>query len=209
MPHFANEYASELRAYLGLKEDPSHSVECNPRIKLVQRTKSRNSARRFTNLDDVIQLLNRLSSEPVQIVTTNSDMTVEEQAMQFQSDILVTPHGSQVVNLLWAHPSTVAVEVGVLIADDVFGKSTENLIRGYIFSEGHIPVGPRTGEIDKQILSVMKNECTNWDERYGGNKEVCEPLRVRIRDSDMVVDLDRLEQHILMARDLFCSGAQQ
>ena len=110
------------------------------RIGIFQRTEGRSGLRRLRNLDEVQALAQSLTRVPVKMVTLTSASSFEEQLWAFRSlDLLITPHGSQVTNMIFA-PRTVFVELQAAIADTSFERNGRRLAAGYILSVGHLPV---------------------------------------------------------------------
>ncbi len=131
------------------------------RIQVFQR-QGGSSLRTFVNLDDVVQLLQNYTSLPVSVVTTDLSTPVEDQARLFRSvDLLVTPHGSHLVNLIFSEPqSTAVVEVVAAMYDRVFEIEAKAMnISSYLTSTGHMPVQSDGPSICNDGQKVMLENC--------------------------------------------------
>ena len=77
------------------------------RIAIFQRSPP---SRAFINLDDVIILAQRLTNATVSVITTNKTIPVGEQARVFSSfDLMISPHGSHLSNMIFASPKHTAI----------------------------------------------------------------------------------------------------
>jgi hypothetical protein len=111
------------------------------RIHLFQRSTG-STLRSFANLDQVHALLHQFTSQPVPLVTVNESTPLGAQIDTFRAfDLLVTPHGSQLANIIFCDPNTTAfVEVTPVVRDDSFYKNAMDAnFTSYVLGTGHTP----------------------------------------------------------------------
>mmetsp|Transcript_7125 Transcript_7125/g.14230 ORF Transcript_7125/g.14230 Transcript_7125/m.14230 type:complete len:447 (-) Transcript_7125:3600-4940(-) len=114
----------------------SQSERCC-RIGIFQR-KTGQSLRSFTNLNDLRLLAQKYSPYPIEIVSIDESEPVSKQIMIFNSfDILMSPHGSHLANLLFTSRKITLIEIISCAADEVFKENGELLGVDYILSTGH------------------------------------------------------------------------
>eukprot|EP00889_Picochlorum_renovo_P005734 jgi/Picre1/32764/NNA_001050.t1 len=114
----------------------SQSERCC-RIGIFQR-KTGQSLRSFTNLNDLRLLAQKYSPYPIEIVSIDESEPVSKQIMIFNSfDILMSPHGSHLANLLFISRKITLIEIISCAADEVFKENGELLGVDYILSTGH------------------------------------------------------------------------
>ncbi len=94
---------------------PYQHYDRSPRVAVFQRHgDSRNGLRRFVNLLEV-QSLVREYTKNVEVITVSAETKLEEIISTFNSfDVLITPHGSQIVNLLFSIKTTKMAVVEVV-----------------------------------------------------------------------------------------------
>jgi hypothetical protein len=135
----------------------------NARIKLFQRTQSM-TPRTILNTQEVVSLLQKYSTFPIEVVTATQDMTLKDQIRLFNSfDILVTTHGSHLANGIFTmHPYTKAVvELVPYVYDNTFFRNYIHDLgfAEYIVSSGHLTpsASPQlTGSTNKTFCAFMK-----------------------------------------------------
>jgi hypothetical protein len=143
------------------------------RIHIFQRTPGdgKSGDRAFSNLNEVKELLQRYTEEPVKILTVHSGLSVYEQSKVFRSfDILVTPHGSHLMNMLFEPERTGIIEVAPTNHDNVFSHGSRHLgIWSYITSTGHHPVRTNStiASCDTQSFEKHLNAYCKYDSKDG------------------------------------------
>lgn len=130
------------------------------KIKVFQRTESP-SPRTIVNINDVVALLQKYTSIPVEVVTATEKMSMKEQIKLFNSyDILVTTHGSHLVNGIFTmHPYTKAVvEIVPYVYDNIFFRNyAQDLgFAEYIISSGHLTPTPVVASGNKTFCAFLK-----------------------------------------------------
>jgi hypothetical protein len=118
------------------------SLKTKARILIFQRSATR-SLRKFDNLGEVINLAQSYSTVPVSVVTVNTTTSLADQIRLFNNfDILITPHGSHLVNgIFTVNPGDKAViEVDPFVFEKVFFSNYYHRLRfgNYVFSSGHL-----------------------------------------------------------------------
>ena len=137
------------------------SPPTNARIKLYQRTDNANP-RTIINLNEVVSLLQKFTTIPIEIITTTEKMPIQEQIRIFNSfDILVTTHGSHMTNGIFTiHPYTKAiVEIVPFVYDNTFFRNYVNDLgfAEYIISSGHLTPKANNSQIhEKSFCAFLK-----------------------------------------------------
>jgi len=157
------------------------------RIVVFQRTEG-TALRRFRNLAEVMSMLSNHTSSPVEVVTVTSRTPVQDQARLFADgfDMLVTPHGSHLANIILCEPNeTAMVEVVPAVYDTVFeGNAIQVGFRSYITSTGHRAV---CDVCDKYAADKCEVEAST-----GLRKCAEKNVRQTLLQNDMVVDTNIL-----------------
>ena len=100
----ANEIRRRLHAYFGIQE-----LACPPRRILVVRRE--NETRDYWNLNTVRRVVEQFGY-PVDYFHFNSNLTAREQALKIsQYGLIISPHGSQLSNLIFAQPRIAVIEL--------------------------------------------------------------------------------------------------
>ena len=187
------------------------SEKTNAVIKIFKRTAT-SMLRSFLNMDELVELVQRFTNVPVEIITVNSSTSVKEQIVLFNSfDVLITPHGSHLANGIFTmNPGHKAViEIASFAFDRVFYSNyLSHLGFGqYLLSTGHLtPPQNRTHGVHCifQKPRVFKEvECRKVLHHYPGKVEQsfleC-PVMYHTRMCDTKVDLNIIESQLF---DLF------
>jgi len=99
-------------------------------------------SRAFTNLENVTALAEEYTSLKVPVASVSASMSVREQARVFSDfDVLITPHGSQLVNLLFTMRRAAVIEINIVMRDMSWQKNYAPLHAYYGFSTNHQPSG--------------------------------------------------------------------
>lgn len=176
------------------------------RIHIFQRTEGK-GLRSFLNLNETLELVHEYTSNAsVSIITLNSSTTIVEQIKTFRGfDVLVTPHGSHLANIIFRDPgSTAIVEVTPVVRDASFLDNARRAnFSSYIVSTGHEPSS--TGDespICRDGRTQMWKKCSQrastdmWECPWG--------LRTNITVCDIVVNLSILRSHLNKAVNDLC-----
>ena len=107
------------------------------RIRIYQR--STGNTRRFTNLDQVISVAQEFTSHPVSVFSNNETLPLSDQVRNFATfDILITPHGSHITNLIFTPSQVAVIEVTPVARDPVFRQNAFDMgFLDYTISKGH------------------------------------------------------------------------
>jgi len=193
---------------------PRIRERCNDRrmrIHIFQRKQGdgRSGDRAFRNLADVVLLAQNFTEERIQVVTTDGGMHPREQAGIFRGfDILITPHGSHLMNMLFQPPYTGIIEVAPVDHDPVFSKGARQLgIQSYRFSTGHQPACPPDTMAPEPLFEEsLEINCT-YDSEDGLGWTCPRALSFQYVVCDMVVDIEKLRNHIVQTlKDLCTAG---
>jgi len=140
-------------------------------------------------------------------VTVNDTTPLSAQADTFRAfDILVTPHGSQISNMIFSDPNTTAiVEVVPVVRDIAFYlNAIDANFASYVVSTGHTPspIPNRHDPVCDDGKHLMDANCQfnqllkMWQ---------CPPeWRSRLTVCDTLVNLSVLEQHLKQAISDLC-----
>lgn len=177
------------------------------RIHIFQRTTG-STLRSFQNLEEVQTLLRRYTSAPVKMVTFDMGTPVEEQAREFQAfDILVTPHGSHLANIVFSRPETSSiVEVAPVVRDPCFrNNAVDANFSSYIISTGHRPVSIQGGA-DRRDYCLTKENLVAEHCKFQKGLWVCPaPWRSQLTSCDTFIDIDILKTDIEKTIAALCS----
>jgi hypothetical protein len=195
-------------------DGPSLSERCRTgglRMHLLQRSTG-SSLRTFTNLDQVRALLQNFTSASVPVVTVNDTTPLSTQVDAFQAfDVLVTPHGSQIGNMIFSDPNTTSIiEIIPVVRDIAFYRNAvEADFASYIVSTGHTPAPI----LDRPDTHNMNQICDDgqllMEEHCQYDKQVemwkCPPKWNKLLvHCDTLVDVSILEQHLKQAVSDLC-----
>ena len=179
------------------------------RIGIFRRTEGKSGLRRIRNLDEVQALAASFTRVPVKVFTLTSKSSFEEQLWAFRSlDLLITPHGSQLANMLFA-PRTVFIELQAAGADVSFKVNGGRLVAGYILSLGHLPVEEASARqlkaqpcnigVDRGLVRLMS---TCFQGAWAKNCSFTD--KRRLTNTDIFVNLTRLSADLATAVAIRC-----
>eukprot|EP00580_Thalassiosira_gravida_P018058 CAMPEP_0201675988 /NCGR_PEP_ID=MMETSP0494-20130426/40834_1 /ASSEMBLY_ACC=CAM_ASM_000839 /TAXON_ID=420259 /ORGANISM="Thalassiosira gravida, Strain GMp14c1" /LENGTH=388 /DNA_ID=CAMNT_0048158595 /DNA_START=148 /DNA_END=1314 /DNA_ORIENTATION=+ len=176
----------------------NHTLPCNLRslrIAVFQRNEG-SALRSFQNIDKVRTLAKEYTSREVPIITVNSTTPPGRQAALFQSfDILITPHGSHLSNMIFNKRKSVFIEVACVYYDAAPAMNGKSFAKSWINSYGHKPYN------NPELVQNM-NKCV------GKDLDTCnQSLRLKFIQSDMVVDTTILRANLIQAVSIFCDPA--
>mmetsp|Transcript_649 Transcript_649/g.1075 ORF Transcript_649/g.1075 Transcript_649/m.1075 type:complete len:518 (+) Transcript_649:67-1620(+) len=174
------------------------SCRRNLQIAVWRRTEG-TALRLLTNLDEVERLVAKYTDQPVSIVTVSSKTSPEEQAAVFRSfDILITPHGSHLTNMIFSpRNATVYIEVAAVYFDRSPEINGRAFAKDWISSFGHLPFSK-----DPELLESMEacSASTSIDPLNGCPRS----LRKKFIQSDLVVNTTILGANLEKAVSAFC-----
>jgi len=176
------------------------------RIHVFKRTEG-HALRDFVNLDAVVALAQNYTSLTIEVVTINSTTPVGVQAAIFGAfDLLITPHGSQIANIIFTDPSrTGLIEVLPIIRDRAFANNARDAgFLSYIISTGHTPL-PADGDLDSPCVNgsqIIKQNC--WEEPATGMWDCPNELRGMLTSCNTFVNTTILQRHIETAIIKLC-----
>ena len=178
---------------------PRCAARTGLRIRVFERT-SGQARRTFTNLEEVVAAAQMFTTLPVSMMSTNETQTVIEQIAQFNSfDILITPHGSHIANILFSPLGVVIIEVVPMIRDPAFQRNSISMgFSGYIVSTGH-RVAPTCAAAPKQVQCTPAN--TTHDVRC------THAISQALTNCDTVVDIPKLDAALIQAVDKLCPAS--
>jgi prepilin-type processing-associated H-X9-DG protein len=176
------------------------SCHDNLRIAIYQRSDG-TALRRFVNLDQVQALAQEFThNRTVPIVTADASTPPREQMELFNSfDILITPHGSHLINMLFTDGHAAYIEVAAVPYDYAPYDNGQAFAKEWILSYGHRPYPP-----NNQIPESSWDECLhNRIETYKCNHM----LRAKYIQSDLMVNTTILRQNLEQAVEAVCSSS--
>lgn len=165
---------------------------CNRNLRIAVWRRTEGSALRLlTNLGDIQRLVQEYSDLPLSIVTASAATSPEEQVLLFRSfDVLITPHGSHLANMIFGRNSTVYIEVASVYYDDAPTMNGATFASEWISSFGHLPYN------NSDLLAKM-TICSK-SRAWGPGSACNRSTRLRFIQSDLLVnttilraDLDR------------------
>ena len=173
----------------------SHTCTDELRIGVWHRLEG-NHLRRFTNEADIVAMLQKYTRLPVKLYTLNSHTPAEEQMIKFaEFDLMVTTHGSQMSNVVFAQENATVVEVMAVPFDQSICGNGRPWTKLWIQSHGHTPA--QNGKPLEHLASVIHSQAhglassATADEKdlsYSGYKNI-----------DLIVNLERLKEDVELA----------
>jgi hypothetical protein len=116
--------------------------------------------RLLTNENDIRHLVGEFSDHPLSIVTANANTPPEEQISVFRSfDILITPHGSHLANMIFARRHSVFIEVAAVFYDEAPLTNGAAFAAKWILSLGHAATNEKLSE--KMVLCLHRDKSVN------------------------------------------------
>lgn len=179
--------------------DESKFSQSSRRIAIFQRSCC-TSLRRFTNIHEVVELAQMYSTVPVQIITIDNDDDLQAQMRSLaRVDVLITPIGSHLVNMIFAAHKFRIIEIhSGRFRSTEFQHNAENMgMAGYLISDDHRPIagdGHGGCHFEQEALdkSYNSSSCTDTFEPEG----CISPLETL--NCDIEVDIPRLKSVIDM-----------
>jgi hypothetical protein len=147
----------------------------------------------------------------VEVLTVHRGTPVKEQAKIFRTfDILITPHGSHLMNMIFAPNQIGVIEVAPINHDSVFRDGSRSLhVRFYAISTGHQPASKDSARIacrGDEFSDLLHEHC----ERDINSEWSCpKTWSSKWIPCDMVVDTAALNSHITKAIEMLCMSPNQ
>ena len=168
----------------------------NLRIGVWDRTEAHHP-RHIVNLKEVVDMLAGYTSNQVLVYSLNSKTPAVEQLQRFLAfDIMVTPHGSHMTNMVFSNKDAVVVEVMCIHADNSLCFNGGKWTRGWIQSLDHLPV--KEGEMKADRVAVQEMHQCKHNTTFDCPRE-------RFKNSNILVDLERLRMDFELAIGLRCN----
>jgi len=219
-PPYISNWRNSLLESAGLRDentmpgDAALAERCGAnrlRIHVFKRTEGR-GLRDVVNLNEVVALAQTYTSISIEVVTINSTTPVRVQAAIFGAfDLLITPHGSQIANIIFTDPSrTGVIEVLPVVRDRSFANNARDAgFLSYIISTGHAPfsVSAADTNLDNVCLNgskVMKQNC--WLEPHTDIWECSNEWKSTLTSCNIFVNMTILEKHIKEAMTMLCAS---
>jgi len=193
-------WKSRLLAYFGdenfagvdldVRSMPSGGADDGIRISIFQRTEGINGLRSFANVNELQTVLRQYASN-VELMTVTSSTSLIETIRLFNSfDILITPHGSHLANLIF----TLSSDITVI---EVVGSCINTAFLDWVSSRMiyNISVGHASTDSDVQVeVEDCNNARRQTSNICGISPQSCHFERMqRIMASDLFVDIDILK----------------
>ena len=165
------------------------------RIKVLQ-LEDEQFNRRFLNMDDVVSVLQRFSTIPVEVLVISRKMPLPEIIDYFNAfDILVTPVGGHLIHgIFTAFPFTKAViEISPFLKDPYFHRvfSRHFLFAEYVVSTGHVTKGLENVCFFNKAADYKKRNCSlshhSYFKRFRQDRYLCSPVFNDALDCDIEV----------------------
>ena len=207
---------------------PGCALSCTSSLNVAAWTRQDNSSRnrRLVNLGAVRRLVAEYAASPLRTVTASAHTPSDQQARLWRSfDVLISTHGSQLVNMIFARRAAlVVIELAAMpdLSDGAPSKNGPRYTIAWVSSYGHAPVayppgGPRAESaafVDPALNRTM------WDCHLSGLSRKARKaagincgsgrgssLRSKMKDSDLLVDLRRMRRDLERALALRCGCA--
>ena len=177
--------------------DESKFNQPSRRIAIFQRSCCA-SLRRFTNIHEVVELAQMYSTAPVQIITIDNDDDLQAQMRSLaRVDVLITPIGSHLVNMIFASHKFRIIEIhSSRFHSTEFQHNAEIMgMAGYLTSDDHRAIavdGHGICHFEQEALDKSHNNssCTGIFEAEGCIS------RLETMHCDIEVDIPRLKSVI-------------
>ena len=183
----------------------SHACTSRLRVALFQRTEG--SAKRTLHSAESIQaLVAQYTDIPLARITLTSRSTFDDQLRAFRSfDVLITPHGSHLGNMIFA-PHAVFLEVVTLRMEDCFHNNGLMLTAGWVISQGHMPCKSEGQQLVPNCPLIRRmGPC--WPENDASARPRCPKDRTPFLQTDVCVDTEKLRAALERAIAMRCKDA--
>ena len=168
------------------------------RVGIWNRTEG-SALRLLRNVDEIKDVIREFTSGQIFILSATSRTPPLDQVATFREfDILITPHGSHLTNMIFSLPTSAFIEVAAVPYDFAPRNNGKAFATKWINSYGHLPW-------DNQELLQKMEQCNNT--RL--NDAPCpRGDRLRFINSDLKVDLNLLRESLSEALGAVCSNSK-
>ena len=175
------------------------------RVAMFQRDGSAsNGQRKILNVHAVHHAVRRVVGVHTRLLSLHGDTPWEAQLEAFRSfDLLITAHGSHLVNLLYSRRHTAVIEMQPLHIDGTFCKNGPQHIEAYIMSYGHAPAARSNASTTRTHPAPDPELMSEIARCHADPAHRCR--RGKIKGRDLIVNITRLEADLRVAERLLCS----
>jgi len=179
-----------------LNDSSIKSCARNLRFAIWRRTEG-TALRLLTNEDEIRRLVGEYSDHPLSIVGATSHTPPEDQVSLFRSfDVLITPHGSHLANMVFGTNRTVFIEVAAVQYDNAPATNGAAFAGEWILSFGHLPH-------NNTMLTEKMDGCK--DNRDKSPEGPCpQTLRLQFIQSNLIVNTTILRGDLERAITVLC-----
>jgi hypothetical protein len=186
------------------------------RVAIFQRVEGMWGQRSIANIERVVAVAQTYVGHPVRVISVSSQTSVADQVRLFQSfDVLVSTHGSQLANMIYANKRAVIIELQAIpgSADSSFEKNAWAVIGGHLMSYGHMPAAGvhnagqtnATGRAAINCVLARRMRPCWWWQQQGGCSDGGAAGTI-FKHSDLIVDADRLRAALDRAMAIRCAS---
>jgi hypothetical protein len=191
-------------AHMGLSVSTSDDSCPPPKTYLLVRSEPAHRLRKFLNIDEVkAKLTNELGIVDLQVVTTSSQMPVNEQAKLFgEFGLMIAPHSSQLIFSIFSQPKVAIVETAVTYFNSDFASIAQTAGLFYRFAiGGSIPRSLLNSDITPEYCNKGFSTCRGEPSCYEQHTTCSKSQRGDVKELDFEVDLDALVSSTQQAID--------
>jgi len=170
------------------RKDPTRPI----RIAIFQRQSAANGLRKYTNLPDVLNLVENYTSD-YEVITATPETNLTSILQLFNSfDILITPHGSHIANVLFTLRDDVAIIETVGVCMNMGPSNWFGHRLSYFISSGH----GSDQESVQDIIHACRHERDAWCIDRVPPPNCDDGKAEEVMRSDLIIDLQILGQDI-------------
>jgi len=185
----------------------------NLQVAVWERGAGQFGSRRILNIEQLRALVAEYSTRPLRLLTASSYTSFALQVARFRSfDILITPHGGQLVNQVFSRPHAVFIEVAAMSqGTSPLCSNGRAFAGGWVMSAGrHLPLhnqqphpGPTAHRSRFAVDWNLSRALANVSAR-GGRVE-----RNWYFNRDMLVDMPHMRRALELAIRMVCGAAKR
>eukprot|EP00055_Hartaetosiga_balthica_P003474 m.7930 g.7930 ORF g.7930 m.7930 type:complete len:678 (+) comp2966_c0_seq1:3-2036(+) len=133
--------------------DGDKSGICPPRsVRILVRTTG-HKMRKFSNMEDIVKILEHESGYAISFATTNETMSVYDQASVFHATgLLISTHSSQLVNVVYMKQNSGVVEVAPILYSMALGAAGHLSHLTYRYTFGFKSILNPIGQVSRHLL---------------------------------------------------------
>jgi len=170
-------------------------------------------------MPEVLATAAKYTTLPIRSLTASGATSATAQMAMFRDfDILITPHGSHLANMIFTAPQALIIEVTATQYDDIFCTNGKVLAGGYLQSFGHRPVISKYQKEQRDSSkryrhalvedpATLMQQCPvspGWRTAEARGEDCTFAQRLQLVQSDLVVDVKALEGSIEQAVRIRC-----